>query len=199
LLSQTDGSHPKFVSTFNIHSFLVAPALANRPDQWPAERNWPDQIPVLHPEESLTLENARFRLLDAARSSGDFSGELLPLVSAHNNGKMFHGFRMLAFLHPIWLNRYNLEFDGAEITSNGRCVAHLEEWQEGYEDEVYSRDLLSAGMRLFVRNDWMKTLLHESERALVICASECRAQRDDYWRREPTAMAESAIFSVYVS
>ena len=198
LLSQTEGSHPKFVTTLRIRSLLVAPTLTNRPEEWPPEDKWTDPIPCLHPGENLTLEDARLRLLDVAESPGDFSGELLPLVSAHNNCKMFHGSRTLAFLHPIWLSRYNLAFDIAELTSNGQCIARFEEWQEGYEDEVYTRDLLSAGMRLVVRNDWLRMVLRESERALVICTSERRVQRDGYRRPEATSESEGIRLAAYV-
>ncbi len=198
LQSQTDGSHPLFISNVRVRSLLVAPELANQSGVLPGAALWSDTIPVFHPNEHLTLSDARERLIQEARSPGNVAGDFLPLVSSHENGKAFVGFRCLAFLHPLWLNQYGLSFSGCEILRDGRCVARLEEWQEGYEDEVYSRDLLSAGTRLLIRNDWLNRLLIESERALVIHNEENRRWFRDFWKKEPTSESARSSFNYFV-
>ncbi len=185
LQSQTDGHHPVFVSSVRVRSIVISPALATQLDSLPPFECWSDQIPALLREEGLTLTESHRRLREG--SPIDFDSELLPLVSAHDNGITFHGFRWLAFLHPTWLKTYDLNFDGKEVVMNGTAIARLEEWQEGYEDEPYSRDLLSAGMRLIVRNSWLRTILRERDRALVIHTEEVRRWFKDSWKKEPTA------------
>ena len=196
LQSQTDGHHPVFVSIVRVRSILISPALATQLDSLPPFERWSDEIPALHTEERLTLTESQRRLREA--SPIDFDNELLPLVSAHDNGITFQGFRLLAFLHPTWLKAYDLNFDGKEVVMNGSAIARLEEWQEGYEDEPYSRDLLSAGMRLIVRNSWLKTILRDRDRALVIHTEEVRRWFKDFWKKEPTAESTRAFDTCFV-
>jgi hypothetical protein len=198
LESLAEDSHPKFISEVHVRTLLVAPELSNRPETWPAPGQWPDAIPSTHPKENLTLDAVRTRLIEAAAASVDLSGKLLPLLVVHTNGQMFEGYRCLALLNPAWLGKYGLEFDGCQFTWSGKCVARLEEWQEGYEDEVYSRELLSAGVRLVVRNDWLRTLLANTQHSLAVWASERRTQQDSWWRQEATAEAQQQRFSVFV-
>ncbi len=186
LQSQSDGHHPVFVSILRVRSALISPALASQPDSLPSFEHWSDKIPTLHEEERLTLAESQRRLLKKALPV-DFNDELLPLVSSHYNGTVFLGFRSIAFLHPTWLKAYELVFDGRELVMNGISIARLEEWQEGYEENPDSRDLLSAGMRLIVRNSWLKTILRERNRVLAIHTEESRRWFKDHWKKEPTA------------
>jgi len=198
LQSQTDGSHPLFISNVRVRSLLVAPALANQPGVLPNVKLWSSAIPLFHPKEHLTLSEARKRLVQESKSPEDVAGDFLPLVSSHDNGKAFLGFRSIAFLHPLWLNQYSLSINGFEIMLDGRCVARIEEWQEGYEDEVYSRDLLSAGMRLDIRNDWLNRLLIDSDRALVVHNEENRRWFKDFSEKEPTSESARSRFNYFV-
>jgi len=197
LQSQTDGHHPVFVSIVRVRSILISPAFATQLDSLPPFERWSDEIPTLHSEERLTLAECQRRLQEEALPIG-FANDLLPLVSAHDNGITFQGFRLLAFLHPTWLKAYDLKFDGKNVVINGVSIARLEEWQEGYEDEPYSRDLLSAGMRLIVRNSWLKTILRERDRALVIRTEEVRRWFKDYWKKEPTAQSSRETNTCFV-
>lgn len=197
LQSQTEGHHPLYVCTVTVRSVLVAPALANHLESLPASKDWSDTIPILHDQERLTISEAQRRLLEEG-STLDFADEVIPLVSAHDNGIAFEGFRLLAFLHPAWLSHYDLRFNGTELFSGEIRVARLEEWQEGYEDEPYSRDLLSAGMRLRVRNEWLQVILGELNRALVIHTDEVRRWFKDFWKKEPTAESARATNACFV-
>lgn len=199
LLSQTTGSHPIFSSTLRVRSLLVTPAFTNRSQEWPPEYSWSDQIHCRYIDENLSLQDARLGLLAAKEIPYDLSGNVLPLVSIHKNGALFHGCNTIAFLHPIWLARFDLEIKGHQITLNDQCIAHLEEWQEGYEDNPYTRDMLSAGTRLVVRNDWLRTLLLVWNRSLIIQRSENRIRRDGLWRSEPIAKSKGIRLTAYVS
>ena len=91
LISTTDGQSKKFASSVRIRSLIINSALTDRPDSWPAIKNWSDAIPNLHPGENLTLKSAQVRLRDAANAIADVSVGMIPLVSAHTNLQLFHG------------------------------------------------------------------------------------------------------------
>lgn len=186
LQSHTEGNHPLFVFNVRVRSILIAPSLSNQLGALPPSGNWADEIPMLQAKERLTLVEGQRRLVEEA-STVEFSNELLPVVSAHDNGIQFQGLRLLLSLHPTWLKHHDLVFNGRELFSNDCCICRLDEWQEGYEDEPYSRDLLSAGMRLIVRNDWLNEILKERVRVLVVRTEETRRWFKDYWKKEPTA------------
>lgn len=197
LQSQTNGHHPLLVSAGRVRSLLVTPALANRLESLPSPDEWSDDIPYLHEDERLTIGEGQRRLKERG-SSLDLNAPVLPVVSAHENGISFQGFRMLTFIHPTWLTRYNLVFEGTEVLSKGECVARLEEWQEGYQDEPYSRDLLSAGMRFIIRNDWLQMLLNDAERTLILHTEETREWYKDFWEKTPTSKSSRGIVACYV-
>jgi hypothetical protein len=196
LISTTDGQSKRFASSVRIRSLVIASALTDRPDEWPAIRGWPDAIPYLHPEENLTLKSAQVRLLEGGYGMQDISVGLIPLVSAHTNRQLFHGFRRLVSLHPYWLNKYGLTFSGFQIELCGQVVARYEEWQEGYEDECYTRDLLSAGTRLIVRNDWLGKVLEDSGFALLLGRYETRKEFEGFLQGKAKAEARRTAYTV---
>lgn len=184
--SQTEGHHPLFVSKVSVRSVLVSSPLVNDLSSLPSSRHWSDRIPLVCDSERLTLKESQRRLLEEAPVT-DLDNEVLPLVSDHNNSVLFAGFKKMAFLHPTWLQYSNLNFNGVEIMSNSTCIARFENWQEGYEDEPYSRDLLSGGMRLTVRNSWIRDILKDNNRVLLTRTEEKRQWFKDFWKQEPSA------------
>lgn len=198
VLSQTEGSNPKFIANLRVQSVLAQPAATSDSENWPVSE-WSDTIPIYHLSENLTLEEASIRLADEAKSIEGFSGEFLPLISVHNNNKAFQGYSTIAFLHPIWVNRYDLSFQGNVLFFKGQCIARMEHWQEGYVDDCYSRDLLSTGVRLIVRNDWLKMVQRDYELAFIIEKKERRKFFEHTWRPEPTSKSDRNTRVVYTS
>ncbi len=198
VLSQTEDSHPKFVMHFNRCSILVAPELSSHSQEWPSPENWTRRFPGTQAEENLTVESARERLLAARGVTLDVRASVLPVIVSHINSELFLGFRRLACIHPAWIAHHELEFRGFDLYSREGPLTRLEQWQEGYEDEAYSRAVLSAGMRYLVRNDWLNQLLRDTERALIVCRMEDRRYFESYWKREPTATQKGIAYSVYI-
>src|SRR3989442_9978838 len=90
-------------------------------------------------------------------------------------------------LHLVWMARFGLRFDGGMNMRMGEEeVVCYEEWQEGYEDDVYSRELLSTGIRLRVKHSLLRRLLAEAQRALVVQTEEKRTHQDSHWKRKQT-------------
>lgn len=141
---------------------------------------------------------ARNILRECSEFPFSLDDDLLPLVSYHVNNKMFFGYGTITFLHPLWITKYALTLESNEIWLKGECVARIEKWQEGYEENAYSREKLSAGTRLIVKNTWLMTLLRESQKALVISSVENRIWHEDYWSKKATGTAEGTRYTVYV-
>ena len=99
-------------------------------------------------------------------------------------------------MHPYWLNKYGLTFNGWQIELHGQVVARYEEWQEGYEDECYTRDVLSAGARLIVRNDWLRTLLEDSGFVLLLGRYETRKEFEGIVQEKTKAEARGTAYTV---
>ena len=77
-------------------------------------------------------------------------------------------------------------------------VVCCEEWQEGYEDDVYSRDLLSTGIRLRIKNSLLHRLLAEAQHALVVQTEEKRTHQDSHWKRKQTPDVRRENICVFI-
>ncbi|MFC1588186.1 AAA family ATPase [Planctomycetota bacterium] len=198
-LTQTEDSYPKYVLLRSVYPLLIAPTLNNNPEKWPFHLKWEDAIQYLHPKESLTLEVAKNRLneLKDCAFNPFTNTPFLPLVATHINSPEFFGYQCLAFLHPRWMSKYGMQIKGRNIIQDGESVARFEEWEEGYEDEAYCRDILSKGTRLMVKSNWLKTLISNTGYSLTICTDEKREFHKDLLRKDNAQKEEKAYFSVY--
>ena len=193
--SQTDGWHPKFVSTVTVQSLLVSPAIAGQSHMWPATATWTARIPCRSADENLTMTSASELVLDGVGTRGIDTTDVAPFVVRHVNGTMFVGMRVMLSIHPAWLPE-GCSIEDLEVRHDGRVIVRIEQWQQGYEDEAYNRELLSVGTRLLVQNDWLHSLLHERERALAMATTDDREYREHFWDRTPTAKSERTSHTV---
>ncbi|QVW35174.1 hypothetical protein KIP69_16565 [Geobacter sulfurreducens] len=123
---------------------------------------------------------------------------MYPLVALHVNDGGFVGYRHMPFIHPIWIRKYDLQIEDCEVKHHGQTIGYFEEWQEGYEDEAYSRDLLSAGIRFNIETDWLRSLLKECNYSMLMWKAETRMIKDSWTRKKPTEKAEQERFFLYV-
>lgn len=93
---------------------------------------------------------------------------------------------------------FNLNFNGVEIFQEKRCIGRFEEWQEGYVDSAYSRDLLSKGMRLVLSNEFLTILLRECKLSLVVSQSEAREEKRGFGNRAPKARGQGVTTLQYI-
>jgi len=196
-LSQTDGWHPKFVSTVTVRSLLVSPADASQSETWPTVGTWTARMPCTNTDENLTIAGADKLVLEGVGATSVHSNDVAPFVLHHVNGTMFVGMRLILAVHPAWLPEA-CSIEGLEVRFGGQTIARVEQWQQGYEDEAYNRELLSLGVRLKVENNWLHSLLHDRERALVIATTEEREYRENFWDRAPTSMSERTAYKVLI-
>jgi hypothetical protein len=185
-LSQTEEAHPKLVLRTVTCTLLIAPELSDTPERWPDPTDWADSLPVVHPAENLTCDAVREQMLEIAGQSRAEFADFASTVAFHINGDLFHGFRCLAALAPECMAALGLRFRGYNLFADGEQETAFDVWQEGYEDEVSSRELLSHGVRLQIRNTALRKLL----RALAIRDSEQRLHFDGWWRPQPAHVAD---------
>lgn len=189
-LSQTEEAHPKFVLRTVTCTLLIAPELSDAPERWPDPTDWADSLPVVHPSENLTCDAVRERMTEIAEQSNPEFADFAPTVAVHLNGDLFHGFPHLAALASECMAALGLSFRGYDLFADGKQETAFDVWQEGYEDEVDSRELLSHGVRLRIRNTALRKVLQEQRRALAICDSEQRFHFNSWWRPEPAQVAD---------
>jgi hypothetical protein len=194
--AQSDGWHPECLLDLNVRSLLVPPEIADAPGRWPDVNQWTADFECRSAEENLTLEEASNRLRASTSLTDSNAAEPAPLVVRHFGGHMFVAMRCALSLHPRWLS--DLEIRLPEILKNGSVVARIEQWQQGYEDEAYTRELLSIGIRLVARNDWLSELLARTGMALAISRMERREYDKDFWDDKSDLIAEQHSQQVFV-
>lgn len=198
-LSQTDGSRPLFQIETEVIGILVHSGLIDRIGSLPDSEDWMASVPFMHPAQRFCLLETQNELMIDSKTGVSPSGKLDPLLSYYGNREHFPGFEMQAFLHPLWIQRYNLTFDGLSILQDGRNVGKYESWREGYQDEVYSRDRLSWGVRLLLDPDFVNVLLGEFQYALLLNSRETRRKTKDPWRDDPGLEAVSESRTCLIS
>ncbi len=156
-LSQDKTFERPFVSYLMTVSSLLEPALTLDSNQIQAHAEWSEDISFCHPYESMTWKQARAILTQSTRNPTESLS--LPAVSMKENPILFTGFHYIASL-PSWLIRdFDLVFRGPNLFRGKTQVARFDYWQGGYVDEAYSRELLSEGIRVLVRVDFLKEVL----------------------------------------
>jgi hypothetical protein len=192
LLTQAQDSGSRFVSDTRIRSLLLSPVVSQESKSWPQTEDWSDSVPRYHDDENITLADFRSRILEAGRNDGEGSQKFVSLVAIHRNGQLFNGHRWLLSLHQTWVGAFNLRLQGLGAFLGDECVAEFETWQEGYEDDVYSRDLLSTGVRLRVKNSFLSSILARSNSVLAVRNIEARTHHESFRRskEEPDVTRE---------
>jgi hypothetical protein len=183
-LTQCQDASPRFVSNLRVYSLLVSPASANKLQSWPATSDWLDTVPLFHLEENITASDMRKRILEVGSAVSDTTEDFLPLTAVYLNELLFNGYRRLASLHPTWVGAFGLELKGTSAFLSGECVVEFDTWQEGYEDDVYSRDVLSAGSRLRIKNSCLRQILNRSRHSLVLRTTEARTHHEGWLSRK---------------
>lgn len=198
-LAQSNDSSSKYQSEVKVRSLLVAPEYSTNEDSWPDPTDWTDTIRCVHPKERLTTDAAARIILKNAKSvCNDTRYPMYPIVTLHVNDGGFVGYRHMPFIHPVWIWKYDLQIEDCVVKHHGHTIGYFEEWQEGYEDEAYSRDLLSAGIRFNIKTDWLRSLLKECNYSMLKWKAETRMVKDSWTRKKPTEKAEQERFFLYV-
>lgn len=146
---------------------------------------------------SLTARQLR-RWVQSRREPAPRVGEKwIPLVAVHHNPPSFVGYAALCSLRSFVVREFDLSFDGVDLTRRGETVARFEHWQEGYRDDAYSREVLSAGVRLRARRDFLSEVCQRYERLLCIWVSEKREHFDTKHDKTPKRKGESKRYVLH--
>lgn len=149
----------------------------NELELW-TERIFPDSTTV-------TIKQAQTELTDRGRRALDDPDEPISLIAEHENSLTFLGYLSVCTLASFIIKDFNLTFEGLNLIRNGEVVARYEAWQEGYQDECYTRDKLSFGVRLQVRQDLLIEICRRYHKLLCIGINEKREYFKSIHRREP--------------
>ena len=123
--------------------------------------------------------------------------EPIPLIAEHENSLTFLGYLSVCTLASFIIKDFNLMFEGLNLIRNGEVVARYEAWQEGYQDECYTRDKLSFGVRLQVRQDLLIEICRCYHKILCIGINEKREYFKSIHRREPDERRYSRRFVLF--
>ena len=145
----------------------------------------------------VTLEQARDVLTNRGNVAFDFSNDSIPLIAEHQNPLTFLGYWSVCSLASFIIEDFNLLFEGFDLTKDGKVVAKYEAWQEGYQDESYTREKISFGVRLRVRRDFLSAICRRYQRMLCIQINERREYYNSIYEREPDTSKDSKRYVIY--
>ena len=115
----------------------------------------------------------------------------IPILSLHINDTFFHGFREVVTLTWPIIKHYDLKWDGFNLAHSGHTVVRFEPWQEGYEDEAYSRQILSRGTQLRIQKAFLSELLSDYHVVLYRKINEIRMVLPEKYSKESSPTSEA--------
>jgi hypothetical protein len=146
---------------------------------------------------SVTLEQARDELIKRGRDAMQADAGSVPLIAEHQNPVTFLGYWCICTLTSFIIDDFDLSFEGFNLTRNGEIVAKYESWQEGYQDEAYTREKLSFGTRLRVRRDFLAEICRSYSKMACVRVDEKRECYKSIYEREPNERVVSKRYTVY--
>ena len=145
--------------------------------------------------EIISLDQARNFLIDPQEII--FANEsFLPILTWGSNSELFFGFHELVSLASYFIRRYGLAFKNFDLYNGNECVAKYEVWQEGYEDETYSRQLLSYGTRLLIHKNLLQNILQDYHAELCQSVSEDRYYYKNRFSPKATNSSKYRFFRI---
>lgn len=154
------------------------------------ERIFPDSTTV-------TVKQVQIELTDRERKKPENYDRPIPLIAEHKNYLTFLGYLSVCTLASFIIKDFNLMFEELNLIRNGEVVARYEAWQEGYQDECYTRDKLSFGVRLLVRQDLLIEICHRYQKLLCIDIHEKRESFKSIHTREPDEIRSSRRYVLF--
>ncbi len=147
--------------------------------------------------ESVTLDQARELLAHEYRSSTLAKRDsFLPILTWQSNSLLFLGYREVVSLPTYLINRYGLTYKGFDLYKDDKCLTRYEVWQEGYEDESYSRELLSYGTRLLIHKSLLQKIFGDYRVHLCQSTFEKRLYYKSRHDKKATEMNSSKAFLI---
>ena len=152
--------------------------------------NYKNSIPFTIEQAQNALTERMYNLLDQGKDA-------FPLIAEHQNPLTFLGYQNICTPTSFIIRECNLSFDGMTLCRDGKVVAQYEVWQEGHQDEVYSRDKLSFGVRLRVHRTLLEEICKRHRRILCIYIDETREYCKSIYNKLPDEQCDSARYILY--
>jgi len=146
---------------------------------------------------AVAIQQAQMELKGRGCKVLNTCNDTIPLIAEHQNPSTFLGYWSVCTLASFIIDECNLSFEGLDLVRNGEVVAKYEAWQEGYQDESYTREKLSFGVRLRVRRDLLTEICCRYCKVLCICIDEKRESYESIYGREPDDSRDSRRFILY--
>jgi hypothetical protein len=123
---------------------------------------------------SITLAQAREALKYQPVNDPPSGYKSIPILTWETNRILFRGYQDVVTVPYYLMNKYGLHFRGFDLYDSDECMIRYQVWQEGYEDEAYSRELLSYGTRLQINKKLLEKISHDFHVELCQCIFEKR-------------------------
>jgi len=146
---------------------------------------------------SVTLEQARDELTRRGSDALEAGADCIPLIAEHQNPVTFLGYWSICTFTSFIIDDFNLSFEGFNLTKDGEIVAKYESWQEGYQDEAYTREKLSFGTRLIVQRDFLAEICRRYNKMACVRVDEKRECYKSIYERKPDEKVVSKRYMVY--
>ncbi|WP_244226772.1 AAA family ATPase [Paenibacillus protaetiae] len=150
-----------------------------------------------HTEVSVTETQTAEILQTRGQSRRLLNRESLPLLSVQHNSPFFAGHSIVCSLASFIVQDFKLVFDGLNLLQEDKLVAQYEEWQEGYQDESYSREKLSYGTRLKVHRDLLTAICQRYRKLLCVHIDQEREFYCSIHKRTPDEASRSSQYILY--
>lgn len=189
-LAQEEQYNVPYRQEISLESFLIPSGVYNEANVLDEIAFVSERFAITDFESAITLAQARETLLRTRTDNLDVDRhESIPLIAEHENPFTFLGYRNICSLASFILRDLELSFEVFDLLKNGQRVAAYEVWQEGYQDESYTREKLSFGVRLRVRCELLAEICNRYNRIVCTHIHEKRGyfksihdQKPDDWR-----------------
>ena len=146
--------------------------------------------------ECITLNQARELMTNHRNLIPDYYDLFLPILTWKTNHPLFFGYHELVSLPSYLKNQYGLTYKDFDLYNDDVCVMKYEVWQEGYQNESYSRELLSYGIRLMIHRDLLQKIFQDYDVELCQSIFEKRLYYGSKYDAKAAEMNSSTAFVI---
>lgn len=180
-------------------STLIAPEYSIGTNQIKEIAEWNQPIIYAHPKECLTWDQARRILTDNNSSSFATSMQSVPIISYKHNPSSFFGLPYIVSLPSFIIRESNMVFRGHDLYMDNQQITRIEYWQEGCQDECYSRELLSFGTRFSVHFEFMRQIIDRYNFHLCQRVSIVQAYFKSNHLQKPDDQISKSIYKLFLT
>lgn len=146
---------------------------------------------------SVTIQQAKIALHCRGNNIFHISHDCIPIIAVHKNPSNFMGYSSVCSLASFIIKEFNLTNVNGNLIKSGKVVSKFEAWQEGYQDESYTREKLSVGVRFQVHRDFLIEICRHYHKILCICINENRSFYKSIYDHDPDDIRDTTRYVLY--